>query len=272
MDGVGMTARMTAAARAWETARTDGLLRDPWAAALAGDEGFEFLDRQATVVRALNQPSPYVLRHRFFDDFLLAGLDQGIRQAVLVGAGLDTRGFRLPWPPGAKLFEVDQPDVLAYKQRVLDEAGAVAACARRTVALDLRDELEPALLEAGYDPGAPSFWLIEGVLFYLPESAVSELLTTTARLSPPGSRLGIDLMASSVVQDSAMQPWAEFYATEGAAFEFTSDDPVGLLAGHGWEGTVHTYVEMGAQLGRPWTDEGVPGADGTIVKARRQEG
>jgi methyltransferase (TIGR00027 family) len=267
-----MTARMTAAARAWETARRDGLLRDPWAAALAGDEGFEFLDRQATVVRTLNQPSPYVLRHRFFDDFLLAGLDDGIRQAVLVGAGLDTRGFRLSWPTGARLFEIDQPAVLAYKQRVLDEAGAVAACERRIVALDLRDELAPALLEAGYDSETPSFWLIEGVLFYLPESSVRELLADAARLSPPGSRLGVDLMATSVVRAAAMEPWAEFYAAEGAEFQFICDDPAGLIAEHGWEPTVHTYVEMSEQLGRQWSDEGVPGADGAIIKARRREG
>jgi methyltransferase (TIGR00027 family) len=260
---------MTAAARAWETVRKDGLLRDPWAAALAGDAGFEFLDRQASVARKLNQPSPYVIRHRFFDDFLLSGLESGIRQVVLVGAGLDTRGFRLPWPRGATLFELDRPAVLDYKQQILDEVGASAACDRRTVAVDLGDDLAPAMLGAGYSPDAPTVWLIEGVLFYLPESVARVVLTVAASLSPQGSRLGADVMATAVVRGPAMRPWADFYAAAGARFQFTSDDPVGFVSAHGWEPTVHTYVEVSKLLGRDWTDEDVPGADSAIVTAHR---
>lgn len=264
-----MTARMTAAARAWETVRKDGLLRDPWAAALAGDAGFEFLDRQALASRTLNQPSPYVIRHKFFDDFLLSGLESGIRQVVLVGAGLDTRGFRLPWPRGSRLFELDQPGVLAYKQRVLNDAGASAACDRRIVGVDLRDTLAPAMLAAGYSPDALAVWLIEGVLFYLPESVVRLVLSTVATLSPHGSQLGVDVMATAAVQTEAMQPWVELYAAAGAPFQFTSDDPAGVVSAHGWEPTVHTYVEVSRTLGRHWTDEDVPGGGGAMVTAHR---
>jgi methyltransferase (TIGR00027 family) len=125
----------------------------------------------------------FVVRHRFFDDFLLRHAADGVRQPVLVTAGLDTRAFRLAWPSGVRVFELDQPIVLDYEETVLEQAGATAGCERKAVAADLRADWGPALLEAGYDSAASAVWLGEGLLFYVPEAAVSDLLDTTAKLS-----------------------------------------------------------------------------------------
>src|SRR4051812_4573697 len=114
MDPVGFTARMTAAARARETARPDCLIKDEFAAVLAGSEGFAFLDRNDEV---LGGPRPtYAVRTHFHDEHLLSATKKlAIRQVVLLAAGLDTRAFRLEWPLGVDLYELDQPEVLAYK-------------------------------------------------------------------------------------------------------------------------------------------------------------
>jgi methyltransferase (TIGR00027 family) len=106
------TARWTAAVRALESAREDRLFDDPWAAALAGEEGAAWIEQ-----RPADSVTPIILRTRFFDDLLQRMTCQvALRQVVLLAAGLDTRGFRLPWPEGTRLFELDQPSVLGYKE------------------------------------------------------------------------------------------------------------------------------------------------------------
>jgi methyltransferase (TIGR00027 family) len=261
---VGATAKMTAAARARESARADRLLEDPWAAALAGDEGFAFLEQD----EALRPPTPaYVVRHRFFDDFLLERASNGVRQVVLVAAGLDTRAFRLAWPAKVRLFELDQPSVLSYKQAVLKDAGASATCERMTVPVDLRDEWAPRLLEQGYKPAEAAVWIAEGLLFYLPEAAVHGLLDTAASLSSPGSALGTDTMSSAMLADESRQAWVESYADAGAPFVFAADSPAELLAQHGWEPTLHAYPDISRRLGRPWQFPAVPGPPSAIITA-----
>jgi methyltransferase (TIGR00027 family) len=117
---------MTAAARARESERADRLFEDPCAAALAGEEGCRFLE-QDEALRPDRPKAAFVLRHRFFDDFLLGRAVDGVRQVVLVAAGLDARAFRLAWPTGVRVFELDQPGVLSYKEAIVREAGACAA-------------------------------------------------------------------------------------------------------------------------------------------------
>jgi O-methyltransferase involved in polyketide biosynthesis len=81
MEGVGVTAKMTAAARARESERADRLFDDPWAASLSGDEGFDFLAREEALLP--DRPEAvFVVRHRFFDDFLLPGLSSVSPQSV----------------------------------------------------------------------------------------------------------------------------------------------------------------------------------------------
>ena len=140
------TARWTAAVRAVESTRDDALLRDPWAADLAGPEGMAWIEQ-----RSPQSVLPIVLRTRYFDDWLEGLLGAGrIRQVVLLAAGLDTRAFRLPWPVGTTCFEIDRPSVLGRKEAVLGKAGARPRCARRTVGADLTGAWGDALIDAGF--------------------------------------------------------------------------------------------------------------------------
>ena len=168
------TSRWMAAARARENEREDRLFDDPLAAALAGPEGFVWLERMESAARS-ESPGLYpVIRTRFFDDFLLDSCRRlGIRQVVLAAAGLDTRAFRLSWPSETQVYELDLPEVLDAKEDVIKAAGAKASCERRTIRVDLSQETWPeALLDAGYWPERSSVWLIEGLLFYLTRAAV----------------------------------------------------------------------------------------------------
>ncbi len=138
MDPVAQTSRWMAAARARESERPDRLFDDPLAATLAGTEGFFWLDRMEPT-GGFGGPALYVVVHtRFFDDFLLyACWGAGVRQIVLMAAGMDARAFRLDWPAGTRLYELDRPQVLAAKDDVLARVGAQPACERRTVGADL---------------------------------------------------------------------------------------------------------------------------------------
>jgi methyltransferase (TIGR00027 family) len=190
------------------------------------------------------------VRTRFFDDFLIsAARTHGIRQVVLVAAGLDTRAFRIAWPPGVRLFEIDQVEVLDYKNSILGPLKATPLCDRSAVGVDLRADWSRALVDAGYRDGEPTAWLLEGLLMYLPDAAVERLLTETARLSRSGSRLGVDTLPRSFLQ---MRGLIDLYAHRGCPVVFATDDPLGLLARCGWRATPYSPPEEGLRLGRPW--------------------
>src|SRR5438067_3344399 len=179
VDALAGTACMVAAARAREDERPDRLFADPLAATLAGAPGFAYLDRLSNV------PIPYLaIRTRFFDDFLLTAVRGGdVRQVVLVAAGMDARAFRLPWPPGLALYELDRPEVLALKDAVLADSGARATCRRHALAVDLTRTWAEALCAAAYRPHEPSVWLAEGLLYYLDRAIVHALLDRIAALA-----------------------------------------------------------------------------------------
>lgn len=178
------TACWTASARAKESEREDRLSNDPWAAALAGEESAQWLARQASSPLGI---APMIVRTRFFDDFLQdAACQQGIRQVVILGAGLDTRAFRMEWPGGARLFELDQEPVLQYKEQVLQAAGARPARERHTVARDLTELWSDALLAGGYNPQQPSAWLLEGFLFCLPGESITQIINQVSGLAARG--------------------------------------------------------------------------------------
>jgi len=256
---------MTAAARARESARPDALFIDPWAELLAGEAGQAFLQRQDEV-----QPATpiYVVRHRFFDLFLLDAAARGLQQVVLVAAGLDTRAYRLAWPDGTHLYELDHPQVLGYKRDVLDAAGAVPACTRVSVPADLREDWSAILLQAGFRPDKPTAWLAEGLLFYLPEAAVRALLRTMASLSASASVLGTDTMSAAMLASEERRAWVQLYADSGAPFVFGTDDPDGLVRSCGWKPVIHLGRDLGASYGRPYPDPPTAGPPpGAIITA-----
>ena len=269
MEGVAATSLMTAAARARESARPDALFVDPWADRLAGKGGRAFLQRQDEV-----QPATpiYVVRHRFFDLFLLDAAARGLRQVVLLAAGLDPRAYRLAWPDRTEIYELDQPQVLAYKREVLDGAGAVPRCTRVAVAADLREDWSAALVQAGFQPNTPTAWLAEGLLFYLPEAAVRLLLRRMASMSTPGTVLGTDTMSATMLASQERQRWVQLYADSGAPFVFGTDNPDDLVRSCGWNPIIHLGRDLAASYGRPYPDPPQAGPPpGAIITATLTE-
>ncbi len=241
------TAHWTAAVRAAETARVDRLFADPWAEALAGPEG-----RAWIAGRTVEGIQPIVLRTRYYDDWLASATTgaHDIRQVALLAAGLDTRAFRLGWPGGTNVFEIDRPALLAHKEQTL--RGAPPRCTRHAVGTDMAGDWGHALVDAGFDRAAPAAWLLEGFLFYLPSDVVVRVLDEVSRLAAPGSRLGFDIINSEVLTSPYTRAWIEMQAAAGAPWLGSLDDPVGFLGERGWEAHLTAAGEPAANHGR-WT-------------------
>jgi methyltransferase (TIGR00027 family) len=259
INPIAPTSRWMAAARARESERADRLFCDPLAAALAGPEGFTWLERMEAAAQS-GGPGLYpVIRTRFFDDFLVGSCRRlGVRQVVLAAAGLDTRAFRLSWPSGTQVYEMDLPEVLNTKEDVIDRAGAQPNCERLTVGVDLSMATWPeALLACGYRPERPSVWLIEGLLYYLTRTAVHGLLEKVGTLATTGSLLGLDVMNRGLFFSPVAWPMQAALARRGAPGRFGTNDPETLMARHGWEADVTQPGEEGANFGR-WPRPMVP--------------
>ncbi|MFE9118633.1 class I SAM-dependent methyltransferase [Streptomyces sp. NPDC007172] len=253
-SGVWATAVGVARVRALETGRENALFRDPLAQAFATAGGLwpsskPLADDQAAQRRRMAVAFSIVIRTKFLDDLLWEASASGVRQVVLLGAGMDSRAFRMDWPDGTRLFEVDTAAPLDFKASVLREERAVARCERITVPVDLREDWPGALAAAGHDPAVPTVWIAEGLLIYLPEDAVELLLTRIGAQSAAGSRLGLTLGSRGVLErfgaDAAPGSAASMWVSE------MPDDPVAWLAGHGWQATSHTLRERAAAYGRP---------------------
>jgi methyltransferase (TIGR00027 family) len=169
---------------------------------------------------------------------------------VLLAAGLDIRAYRLAWPVGLHLFELDLPEVLDFKRRVLDEQAAVPRCHRRAVAADLRGDWTTPLTGAGLDHVQPTAWLLEGVLIYLSADQAAHLLTAVGGLSAAGSRLAceFDDLGTDAIRERArtMPAMAEYTALWKGGLP----DPPGWLAEHGWRPETHNHAEITGRYGR----------------------
>lgn len=252
---LGTTARWTAAVRAAETLREDGLLDDPWAEALAGPEGMAWR-AQRDELGVL----PMILRARYFDDVLLrAAWVDGIRQVVLMAAGYDTRAYRLDWPSGTRVFEIDRAEVLERKREILDARGAAPACERHAVAADLAGAWREPLARAGLALDQPAIWLLEGFLFYLPTATVRSVLEGVLTMGAPGSEIGFDVVNEAMLTSPFTRSWVEMQARSGAPWLGTLDDPGALLEAHGWTAHLTQCGAPDANHGR-WTFP-VPGDD-----------
>lgn len=197
---------MVAAARARETESADPLIVDPFARVLVDGAGTgmweTFIDESVTErIKAADPEAAAIfenmlgyqaVRTHFFDAFFTDAANSGIRQVVILASGLDARAYRLKWPAGTVVFEIDQPKVLEYKSQTLADHGATATATLREVAIDLRQDWPTALRAAGFDPTAPTAWLAEGLLMYLPAEAQDTLFTEITELSAPGSRVSAE--------------------------------------------------------------------------------
>jgi len=255
-SSVGATATGVAASRALATKQPEPLITDPFADALVKAVGLEHLNRLADgeldygddpLLNRRQVCEQIAVRTRFFDDFYIGAVSAGIRQAVILASGLDTRAYRLPWPPEAVVFEIDQPQVLDFKSRTLAGLGAEPTADRRAVAIDLRDDWPTALRDSGFDSEAPTAWIAEGLLIYLPPDAQDRLFDNITTLSAAGSRLATEHMD---IQGSATD-WTEKLSERSrrmgsnldlAELFYTGDRTAAgeYLKAKGWEVTVRS--------------------------------
>jgi methyltransferase (TIGR00027 family) len=203
-SSVGATATMVAAGRAMATRDPRQLIDDPFAEPLVRAVGIDFFVKMidgeveaspfgdSTPERVEAMINGMAMRTRFFDEYLVAASTGGIRQAVILASGLDSRAYRLPWAAGTVVYEIDQPKVVEFKTRVLADLEAQPTAQRRTVGIDLRQDWPSALKAAGFDPAAPTAWLAEGLLIYLPPDAQDRLFDTITGLSAPGSAVATE--------------------------------------------------------------------------------
>ncbi|WP_410596331.1 SAM-dependent methyltransferase [Amycolatopsis sp. lyj-23] len=264
LPAVSRTAVGVAALRAYESSRPDRLFDDPYAAAFA-EAGRSALPAAGEGLGTLFYPQ-VVIRTRFYDDHLLGS---GCAQIVLLAAGLDTRAFRLAWPAGTRVFELDLPEVLAFKDHVLAEQGAAPSGDRVVVPVDLREDWATALRERGFDPAAPTAWLAEGLLIYLTPEEAEGLLTTVGDLSAPGSRIAFEHRADSSPGSMIARAKAAAggkHVTSLWRGELGGRAPE-WLAAHGWEPSTVTRAELATAYGRPSDDDATAGG---FVAAVRQ--
>ncbi|BBX95239.1 hypothetical protein MLAC_05330 [Mycobacterium lacus] len=186
---VGATATMVACARAVAGRQTNPIVNDPFAEPLVRAVGVELFARLASGELEFSDigsgwmPDFFGVRTRFFDGFLGSAMSAGLRQTVIVGSGLDSRAYRLAWPTGTVIYEIDQPEVIEFKDTMLAGVGATPAARLRSVGVDLRQEWPTALRQEGFDPRQPTAWLAEGLMIgYLPGDALSGRVSPKLRL------------------------------------------------------------------------------------------
>ena len=273
---VGATAVMVAAARAAETERDKPLIRDPYAKVLVAGAGTgvwgfmlddDFIakvaDADAEAAAIFEHMGSYqAVRTHFFDDFFATAIVGGIRQVVILASGLDSRAYRLQWPVGTTVYEIDQPKVLEYKTATLAAQGVSPTAVRRAVPMDLRFDWPNALREAGFDASAPTAWLAEGLLMYLPANAQDRLFEQITELSAPGSHIAAETMG--VQADERREQMRERF--ERIAAQFGMDDALDVaeliyndpdradvadwLAEHGWASKAVSSQDEMRRLGR----------------------
>ena len=267
---VGATALGVAAGRAVETAGADPLIRDEFARILVSAAGpawarltdpeMAWLDGDPHGQRVHRLSIDYqAVRTHFFDEYFadaVSAAGPGIRQVVILAAGLDSRAYRLSWPAGTTVYEIDQPKVLEYKTGILESHGAVPTASRRPVPVDLRDDWPAALMAAGFDRAQPTAWLAEGLLPYLPSDAQDRLFEKFTALSAPGSRVAVEAFGlNSRANTQRWQRMRERLGLDVNVHALTFHEPdrsdaAQWLADHGWQvRSVNNRDEL-ARLGR----------------------
>jgi methyltransferase (TIGR00027 family) len=281
---VGATATMVAAQRALSS--DEKLIDDPYAAPLVRAVGIDVYVRLVNGEIPVGGESEFdpermargmACRTRFYDQFFLDATNGGVGQAVLLASGLDARAYRLPWPVGTVVYEVDMPDVIEFKSLTLGELGAEPKAERRTVAVDLRDDWATALRAAGFDPQAAAAWSAEGLLVYLPDAAQDALFDNITALSAPGSQLAFEFVPDTAV--FADEHWrAHHDRMSELGFEIDFNDLVyhgqrshviDYLTQKGWDTSSQTVAELHAVNGFVYPDDDIAAAfaDVTYVSA-----
>jgi methyltransferase (TIGR00027 family) len=291
-SSVGATATMVAAGRALASKEPEPLIQDPYAEPLVRAVGIDFFTKLVDGVISTSDVDDggaaelitgmMAVRTRFFDDFFIdatgaapaatsgtgaapaatSGPAAGIRQAVILASGLDSRAYRLPWPDGTVVYEIDQPRVIEAKTATMADIGATPTADRRAVAVDLRDDWPSALIQAGFDTSLPTAWIAEGLLIYLPADAQDRLFDEITVLSASGSRLATEYHPdggaslgerANAVSDAWVNHGFDLKLTD-LFYPGERKPVVEYLAGHGWRVHSRTRPEVFAAYGREFPD------------------
>jgi methyltransferase (TIGR00027 family) len=259
--GVGETALGAAMMRAEEATRRDRLFDDPLAAvflAAAPDPFPNGPDPDDPEIAALKDAfqTNIAVRTRFYDEFLRGAVHAGCRQVVLLAAGLDTRAFRLDWPSDVRLFELDLPEVLSFKNGVLADSNATPRCARIPVEVDLREDWPAVIARAGIDTHQPIAWTVEGLLAYLTDADAVRLFARVSDLSSEASQLALE--TSRIADDATLSRAGHVEALEQIASMWEGGlrrDPSELLAQKGWHVKRLDRAALAEAYGRPIADQ-----------------
>jgi methyltransferase (TIGR00027 family) len=266
--GVGTTATLVATARALATRA--GLINDPFAEPLVSAVGMDFFTKVASGELALSDLGDnnglalltdlFAVRTRFFDNFLADACRAGIRQVVLLASGLDARPYRLWWPAGTTVFEIDQPQVIDFKTETLRSLNATPSTNRRAVGADLRRDWPEALRRLGFDASEPTVWVAEGLFIgFLSPATQDRLLDNLTALSAPGSRAAADYLPERqrplLSQEHALaERWRPFGFKDGMAeltYPDEHHDSAESLAALGWKTVVTRLEELFTATGLP---------------------
>jgi methyltransferase (TIGR00027 family) len=293
-ESVGATALGVAAARAAETESENPLISDPFARVFlnaAGDGMWnwfaapelpaEIADAEPDLQPRMRGMVDYMAaRTSFFDRFFLDATRAGGRQAVILAAGLDSRAWRLPWPDGTTVYELDQPRVLEFKSATLRDAGAEPTCNLVHVPVDLRDDWPAALREAGFDASAPSAWSAEGLLPFLPAAAQELLFERVHALGTAGSRIAVEAPGPGFMDQAArdkqrqtmqrvrdlmarLEPDRDIPDVQDLWYFEEREDVGDWLRRHGWAVTVAPAEELMARYDRRFPE----GIEDAVPKA-----
>jgi len=295
-SSVGATATMVAASRALASRGQDPLISDPYAEPLVEAVGIDPLARlargeldpagvDADPKHAARMSDHMAVRTKFFDDFFLDAAAAGIRQAVILASGLDARAYRLGWPKGTVVYEIDQPRVIEFKTDTLARLGARPTAQRRAVPIDLRDDWPTALRAAGFDPDRPTAWSAEGLLGYLPPEAQDRLLDNVTALSAEGSRFATETVAGMTERDEdeireRIEQVSARWRDHGFDLDMTSlmyfgdrNEAAAYLTAHGWETTGNSSTDLVTAYGlEPFDDDALPFGDIIYVSAKLNQG
>ncbi|MFI5509310.1 SAM-dependent methyltransferase [Mycobacterium sp. NPDC051804] len=289
-SSVGTTATMVAAARAVASREAEPLFDDPYAAPLVRAVGLDFFTKLADgEVELPDDGEPggpaflatsIAVRTRFFDDFFSDAGAAGIRQAVILASGLDSRAYRLSWSDGTVIYEIDQPQVIEFKSVTMASIGATPATEQRTVGIDLREDWPKALRASGFDETQPTAWSAEGLLVYLPPDAQDRLFDDIAALSAPGSRLATEYHPDAAASIGARlndmkERWGDTPVDMDITKLFYDGERNGVveyLGEHGWQVSARRRPDVFAGYGREFPDAEtlVPLRDSLAIIATRK--
>jgi len=264
-SSVGATATMVAAQRA--LSNREGLIDDPFAEPLVRAVGLDFFVRALDGEIVLDDGDPefnmrraaegMTVRTRWFDELFTDAAAAGVRQAVILAAGLDARAYRLDWPDGTTVYELDQPEVIEFKNSTLAGLDAKPTADRRTIAIDLRNDWPKALLDNGFDATQPTAWIAEGLLIYLPPDAQDLLFDRINELSAAGSRVATEHIPDvAMFSDERAEKIRERLKKYGHDIEMKDliyhgerSHVIDYLTAHGWDVTAQKMQDAYAANG-----------------------